>query len=143
MNWLEELSENKSLSTDLAAFFTQYGPDELKQALQLYEKANQNYICKTKSSLDVLKICDIYYLQIAGHTITVHTQDRNYQKYGTLSKELQALSQYGFIKCNQSCLISLDKVKSITGSNVLMENGDILHLSRNCTSKVIMAFSQY
>ena len=40
-------------------------------------------------------------------------------KYGTLANELKVLSMYGFMKCNQSCLVSLDKIKTIRRNEVI------------------------
>ena len=48
-------------------------------------------------------------------------------KYGTLANELKVLSMYGFMKCNQSCLVSLDKIKTIRRNEVILINNIRLH----------------
>ena len=88
MNWLKELSENKNLRTNLSDFLDQPCMSGLEDALQLYRNTHQKYICRTKESLSQINIYDIYYLEIQGHHITIHTQHGTYQKYGTLAKEL-------------------------------------------------------
>lgn len=87
MNWMLELTQDKVLQDTLTHFLNQYGFSGLKEALLQYSKFEQNYICKTKTSISKFKISDIYYLEIRTHTITLHTQHGVYQKYGSLAKE--------------------------------------------------------
>lgn len=143
MNWLKEFSENKNLHTTLSTFLEQYGMSGLEDALQLYRNSHQKYICKTKQSISQINIYDIYYLQIQKHTISVHTQYDTYQKYGTLSNELKILSPYGFIRCTQSCLVSLNKIRSIHQDDIVLINNVKLHMSRKYASRILIAFSQH
>lgn len=113
MDWLNEILQNKSLQNKLTTFLTAYGLSGLEQALQLYTDMQQEYICKTKTSTTRVKIADVYYLEIHGHNIIAHTSQGIHRKYGTLINELKTLSHYGFIKCNQSCIVSMTKIKSI------------------------------
>lgn len=141
MNFLQELISDEKMKTHINHFLRKYGMKGFEQALQSYSDMQQEYICKTKTSIYKIKICDIYYLKINKHTITIHTEHDVYQKYGTLNHELQLLSAYKFVKCNQSCIVSLEKIKFIQNNKIILINHHILHMSRNCTSKIIIAFS--
>lgn len=143
MNWLKELSENKNLHENLYDFLDQHGMSGLDNALQLYRNTHQKYICKTKKSISQINIYDIYYLEIEKHNITIHTQHGTYQKYGALSKELKALSPYGFAKCTQSCIVSLNKIKTINYDDIILINDVKLHMSRKYASQILIAFSQH
>ena len=143
MNWIKELSENKNLHTNLSAFLDQHGISGLENALQLYQNTHQKYICRTKESLLQINIYDIYYLKIKKHSITIHTNHEVYHKYGTLSHELKALSPFGFIKCTQSCIVSLSKIKAIHHDDIILINDVKLHMSRKYASRILIAFSQY
>ena len=99
---LSEYTIQDNLETELISFIRQYGLTGLKEAMQLYAEASQDYICKTKTSVYKIKIKDIYYLKIRGHHITVHTENGIYRKYGTLHQEFSLLSPYGFLKCSQT-----------------------------------------
>ena len=99
------------------------------------------YICKTKTSVSKVKICDIYYLEIMGHHIDVHTEHGTYQKYGTLNNELKRLSPYGFTKCTQSCIVSLHKIRTVLGNEIILTNHEHLYMSRHYAPNVLMAFS--
>jgi len=69
--------------------------------------------------------------------------ERADKKYGSLNNELKFLSHYNFIKCNQSCIVSLNKIRDIHHQDVILINDEILHMSRNYINKVIIAFSQH
>ena len=102
-----DFSKDKYLQKTITEFIEHYGTSGLEQALQLYTYMQQDYVCTTKTSVSKIKIHDIYYLEIMGHHIDVHTEYGTYQKYGSLNKELEVLLPHGFIKCNQSCIVSL------------------------------------
>lgn len=143
MNWTQELLTDKTLYNNLSSFLDQYGASGLEKALQLYHTTHQAYIFKNKLSISRINIYDIYYLKISKHDIAIHTEQKIYHKYGTLSNELKILAPYGFINCSQSCIVSLNKIRDIHHQDVTLVNGEILHMSRNYVSKVLIAFSQY
>ena len=142
MDWIQEITKDITLNQTLSKFLTEYGRYGLSHALQLYADMQQEYICKTKEAVSKVKINEINYLEINGHNITVHTSHGIYQKYGSLSKEYKTLSPYGFIKCSQSTLVSLHKIRTIEQDTVILTDNTHLHLSRNCAPKVVMEFSR-
>lgn len=140
MNWMHAIYNNQSLKDKFINFLSLYGLSGLEQAIQLYTDMQQDYICKTKSSITRLKISEIYYLTINQHTIIAHTNQNTYQKYGSLNNELKLLSHYGFIKCSQNCVVSLSKIQSISGNQITLNNQEVLHISRKYASDLLMAF---
>lgn len=143
MNWTRELSTNKKLYDNLSSFLDQYGTAGLERAFQLYRNTHQTYICKNKLSISRINMYDIYYLKINSHDIGIHTEHGVYHKYGTLTNELKILAPYGFINCSQSCIVSLNKIRDIRNQDIILVNDEILHMSRNCASKILIAFFQY
>lgn len=141
MNWQKEILSNKILEDKISDFLEIHGTSGLEQALQLYTDIHQEYLIKNKYSTSKIKISDIYYIDIQGHGIIFHTSSGLYKKYGTLNEELGTLSQYGFIKCNQSCMISLSKIKAICGNEILLVNNETVHMSKRYASKVLLAYS--
>lgn len=132
--------DNK-LNDTISNFLAQYGPSGLNQALQLYEDTQQEYFCKTRTSISKIHISDIYYMEIREHQITIYTQHGTYHKYGTLNNELKSLSPYGFIKCAQNCIVSLNKIRTINCTDIILINGTKLHMSKRYTLTTITAFS--
>lgn len=141
MNWIQKLSQTKSLQNILTIFLDQYGIDGLEKALNYYSSMQPEYICKTKSTISKIKIDDIYYLEIQTHAISIYTQHGIYRKYGSLSEEQKRLSPYGFVKCNQSCIVSLRKIRSICNNTITLINNVPLHMSQHYAPKVLIAFS--
>ena len=141
MDWLQELTQSESLQHTLTAFLDQHGLTGLEQALKHYTDTQQTYICKTRSSVSKIKIADIYYLEIRTHTITIHTQYETYHKYGSLADEQKCLSPYGFMKCSQNCLVSLEKIHNIRNNTIILTNSIQLHMSQRYAKKVLAAFS--
>lgn len=132
---------NKTLQSDILTFIAIYGESALQEAMQQYMDNQQIYICKNKSYIAKIKISDIYYLQSQQHNITIHTPQKSYTKYGTLCGKLSTLFPYGFIKCNQSCIVSLSKITTIQDNDVILIDGTILHVSRSYAPKILTAFS--
>lgn len=62
------------LKDTISNFLAQYGLSGLKQALQLYINTQQEYICRTRSSISKINISDIYYMEIQEHQITIYAQ---------------------------------------------------------------------
>ena len=142
MDWIQELTHNESLCCYLDTFLDQHGFSGLEKALQLYSNTQAEYICKTKAAVTRIKIDDIYYLEIQTHTITIHTEYGIYQKYGSLADELKFLAPYGFIRCRQNCLFSLEKIHSICNDTFILTNNQQLHMSQRYTLKVLAAFAR-
>lgn len=130
-----------NISINIQSFITTYGESALQEALQQYIDNQQVYIHKTKSQITRIKISNIYYLQSQQHNITIHTSHGIYRKYGTLSQELTTLYPYGFIKCTQSCIVSLSKIRSIQNNDITLTDDTVLHVSRAYAPKVLTAFN--
>lgn len=130
------------LNDSLSNFIEQYGTSGLKQALQLYKNTQQEYICRTRTSISKFHISDIYYMEIQEHLITIYTQHGAYHKYGTLNNELKMLSPYGFIKCAQNRIVALSKIRTINYTDIILINGTKIHMSKRYTLTTITAFSE-
>lgn len=130
------------LQNTISNFLTQYGTSGLKHALQLYRDIQQEYICRTKTSISKINISDIYYMEIREHQITIYTQHGIYHKYGTLNNELKSLLPYGFIKCAQNRIISIRKVRTICHNDIILTNGTRIHMSKKYAISIISEFSK-
>ena len=130
----------KELQTILNNFVKRYGDLALVTALQNYIASQQFYVYKTKDSIKRIPIHLINYIEILGHTITIHTANGNFTKYGTLKQEYLHLKEWGFVKCNQSFLVSISKIAEIKGNTIILTTGETFTISRSCTAKVIHAY---
>lgn len=130
------------LNDTISNFLKQYGTSGLKQALQLYKDTQQEYICRTRTSISKINISEIYYMEIREHQITIYTQHGTYHKYGTLNNELKSLSPYGFIKCAQNRIVSLNKIRTINYTEIILTNDTKIHMSKRYALTTITAFSK-
>lgn len=142
MTCSNESQIDTELQDTISNFLVQYGPSGLKQALQLYKNTQQEYICRTRTSISKIYISDIYYMEIQEHQITIYTQHGTYHKYGTLNNELKSLSSYGFIKCAQNRIVSLEKIRSICLNDIILVNGTKIHMSKKYAIFIISEFSK-
>lgn len=141
MTWTNEQQIDNESKDTLLSFLEQYGFSGLKKALQLYINPQQEYICKTRTSISKINISDIYYMEIQEHNISIYTQHGTYHKYGTLKNELKSLSPYGFIKCAQNRIVSLSKIRTINYTDIILINGIKIHMSKRYALTTITAFS--
>lgn len=132
---------SRTLQSNILNFIATYGESALQEAMRQYIEHQQIYIHKTKSQTSKIKISDIYYIQSRQHDITIHTSHNIYKKYGTLSQELNTLHPYGFIKCTQSCIVSLTKIRTIQNNDVILIDDTVLHVSRSYAPKLLCAFN--
>lgn len=142
MTYSNKSQINTELNDTISNFLEQYGTSALKQALQLYKDNQQEYICRTRTSISKINISDIYYMEIREHQITIYTQHDAYHKYGTLNNELKSLSPYGFIKCAQNRIVSLNKIRTINYTDITLINGTKIHMSKRYALTTITAFSK-
>lgn len=140
MTCLNQPQIDTELNETISNFLEQYGASCLKQALQLYKNTQQEYICKTRTSISKINISDIYYMEIREHQITIYAQHGVYHKYGTLNNELKSLSPYGFIKCAQNRIVSLNKIRTINYTDIILINGIKVHMSKRYALTTITAF---
>lgn len=142
MTYSNESQIDTELQDIISTFLTQYGTSSLKHALQLYRDTQEEYICRTRTSISKIHISDIYYMEIQEHQITIYTQHGTYHKYGTLNNELKSLSSYGFTKCAQNRIVSLWKIRSICFNDIILINGIKIHMSKKYAIPIISEFSK-
>lgn len=139
MNLINEI-ENKNIKKDVLKFLETYGFKGLQQAMDFYVNMQQIYLCKTRTSVSKIYIRDINYVEVHKHLITIHTTHDSYEKYGSLNKELESLSKYGFVKCSQNCIVPLTKIRTVTYDDVILLDGTKIGLSKRYASKVLLEF---
>ena len=114
MTWTNEQQIDNESKDTLLSFLEQYGFSGLKKALQLYINTQQEYICKTRTSISKINISN---------------------------NELKSLSSYGFIKCAQNRIVSLSKIRTINYTDIILINGIKIHMSKRYALTTITAFS--
>ena len=139
--FMKKLYLNDNLLTNLNKFIEKYGSDALLTALNNYDHLHHDYLYKTQTSIKKFPIASINYIEIYEHDISIHTNNEIIVKYGTLTNEYNQLKKYGFVKCNQSTLVPINKIKEINGKKITLITGNTFTLSRSCVFEVICAYT--
>ena len=74
------------------------------------------------------------------HYLHIDTDTETYETKLSLSEAKKALGEEGFISPHRSYLVQLSKIRRITRSSVIMENGREIPLSRNQYKEINEAF---
>ncbi|MCI8660970.1 MAG: response regulator transcription factor [Lachnospiraceae bacterium] len=87
-------------------------------------------------------LCDIYYCEVINRKIYLHTKDGIVEYYGKLKEAEKQLDEH-FIKCHRSYIINLSFLKEYANSQVLLENGSRIPVSRPYHQILLAAMLQY
>lgn len=134
---------DKNVLSDIYKFVNEYGIDALNMAMHNYTISHKTYICGTKTSIKRIPIYTINYIEIFGHNIVIHTINGKFTKYGTLKGEYEQLKKFGFVKCNQSFLVPVDKIVEIKKNYLILTTGNKFKLSRSCATEAIYTYVKY
>lgn len=133
---------SNNIISNINKFIVKYSEDALLDALKNYDSLQQEYICRTQTYIKKIPISSINYIEIFGHDIFIHTDNETLVKYGTLKNEYKKLKKWGFVRCNQSFLIPINKIAEIRGRDVILTTGDKFILSRSCATEVIYTYTK-
>lgn len=90
----------------------------LKKLLRITEKnVEQEKVIRTDGGLRILKLSQIFYVEIRGHELLYHTDTGDIESYGTL-KEIEAEFGESFVKCNNCYLINLKYVTAVDKNEI-------------------------
>jgi DNA-binding LytR/AlgR family response regulator len=108
--------------------------------IKIIKQKKKEIIFTTGNGFRKEKISDIYYLEVFGHNLSVHTKKDTFTVRSSLKKIEDELSNSGFVKCNKCYLVNLDHVTNIS-ENMVEVGGDWLTISRREKKNFINAFT--
>ena len=116
---------------------------KLNRAIPLIEnKADNKIVVANKTQTNVIKVSDIYYVEIYGHTVVYHTSNGTITSTGTMKKVQELLKEYSFALCNQCYFVNLSYVTSVQGYTVTVA-GNELAISRQRRSEFMGALNEF
>lgn len=74
---------------------------------------------------------DICYLEAEDHFLSIHTREQVFRIRSQMKKYEEKFSEPQFCKCHRSYIVNMQYVEQLTRKNVVMEDGDVLPVSRN------------
>lgn len=116
---------------------------KLQRALH---RAQQNtsleLLIQLQDSVYRVPVSQIKYIEVRNHSLIYHTTEGNIESRGKLSDLEERLSNIQFIRCNRSYLVNLAFVKSIRGSQLVLDTEE-LQISRPKKAFVLEALNNY
>lgn len=118
-------------------------PAELQKILEYDYRRRTDSQYLTINSGGVLRrvpVGDIYYLEIAGRKVAIHTAGETLHMVARLAELENSLPRGRFVRCHQSFLVNIARVREITRSEALLTDGRCVPISRSNLPRVQQAF---
>lgn len=110
-------------------------------AVNKRRKSKENFLIFSRNrQVSKVNLDDVLYFEITGRITRIHFKDRcadYYEKISDLERKLSALD---FFRCHKSYLVNLNFVREFTKTEIIMENGERLLLSRRRSQDFSRAF---
>ena len=103
---------------------------------------DETLVIRSKTQINVVRISDIFYIEIMAHTVNYHTRTGVFTATGTMKKLSEQLSGYHFSLCNQSSLVNLHYVTGADGQFVTVA-GQKLAMSRSRRKEFMHELNEY
>lgn len=86
---------------------------------------------------------DIFFIEAFAHSTVIHTVSATYELKKSISKIESELEAMAFIRCHRSYLVGIRHISRISKTDILLDNGQIVPLSRRMYNQVNKAFIHY
>lgn len=111
----------------------------LKHVFDEQTRLNPYFNIRNKGTLMRIHYNDILYLESCRRIVTIHTDTKKIEFYAQLSDVLFKLPKYQFIRCHQSYIVNLKRIKELNKTDrvLVTENGEKIKISERYYSDVI------
>lgn len=117
---------------------------EVMERLQKNQKTEDKILFQTEEGMLSVVVSDIWYIEAMGHKSRIVTSNGEYILKHSISEVGKRLEmKEGIISCHRSFLTNLQHVSSITKSEIMMDNGVRIPVSRGNVKTVNEAFVRY
>ena len=112
----------------------------LERAVKRIAQPTKQLMVNTTEGLVRLNIADITYAEAMGHVLQLHTVDGVCHETRMAMKEAEEKLGADFVHCHRSYLVNLRHVRRISRTDVMLDDGTALPLSRRLYDAVNRAF---
>lgn len=115
----------------------------LDKAIQKIPKEEKTILINIEGETHRIIQSDIIYVEAFSHTVEINTVNMKYitrKNIGELEKELDNKI---LIRCHRSYIVGLKHIKKIGKTDIDLDNGDIIPVSRRLYSNTNMAFIKF
>lgn len=118
----------------------------MAKALRIIKRSNKARIfIKTKDGLVVISVSDVVSIEVNKHDVVYHitSSTEPFICRGSLSKVEADLAGTPFVRISNNCLVNMNHVNLISGSEVHMSSGDVFFISRAKRKDALDAIARY
>lgn len=103
----------------------------LNRSVMKLEKDSEEFIIINKERYNrKLLLKDIFYFEIRGRVVFVHTEGGVFNYYEQISSLEQDLREKGFFRCHKSFLVNLKHVDTYNREELLLDNGEQIVIAK-------------
>jgi DNA-binding LytR/AlgR family response regulator len=114
----------------------------LDKAAERLAKSDETLLLHLNEGTVRVRKTDIFYIEAFAHNVRITAKAGVWETRAKIS-ELEEMLGDGFVRCHRSYLVGLRHVNRITKTDVVLENGVALPLSRRLYGDVNRAFITY
>lgn len=115
------------------------------RALSLLSKKKESeFVLNIHGSITKFKSNDVLYLDMYKHDVNVHLSNGKILTFrSSLAKIEPLLDQSIFFKCNSGCIVNLNKIKCLNSDVLIMENDDLISISRSRKKETLSKLNEF
>lgn len=114
----------------------------LDKAMERIRKAEQSLLVQTNDTTVKIRLNDILYIESFAHYVAVHTKNASTETRASISDIEKSIGN-AFIRCHRSYIVGLNHISRITKTEVILDNGISVPLSRRLYTEINLAFIEY
>ena len=114
----------------------------LDRAVTAMQKTERVILLPMGGEMLRLPVSQVWYVEAFSHNVTIVTETDTIQVKMPIS-EVEKLLGDGFVRCHRSYLVGLKHIARLSKTEIILDNGKALPLSRSAASLVHKAFISY
>ena len=114
----------------------------LKKAKEQLNNEEQIFLVQTPDTMVKVPFDDILYIESFAHYIIIQTKTDSIETRANIS-EIEKSVGNKFIRCHRSYIVGLKHISRITKTDMILDNGKMIPLSRRLYTEINLAFIEY
>lgn len=115
----------------------------LDRVVKKIPKEEKTILVDVDGEIIRIKQKDIFYVEAFSHTVEINTEKEKFVTRKNISTIEKELDENAFVRCHRSYIVGLKHVKRIRKTEIELDDGRIIPVSRRQYANVSMAFIKY
>ena len=116
---------------------------DMKKAIKVYKENNKIFGFQYKGEHFRVQYKNIIYFKTSGKKIIIHSQEKDYEFYGSFNEYEKAWTMAGFVKANRFYYINSEFIVKLKSTDILLANGEIIQATPTHIKNIRMIFFEY